>query len=69
MKRPPRDPNVPITNRAAVTRWVLYGGVLFRRRVRAARVGAPDTLYIDQPSASMTMCFVSSASAPCSAGS
>ena len=29
MKRPPRDPNVPITNRAAIIRWVLYGAVLF----------------------------------------
>src|SRR6185369_15691110 len=25
MQRPPRDPSLPITNRAAVLRWVLYG--------------------------------------------
>src|SRR4029450_11592636 len=24
MKRPPRAPNMPITNRAAVLRWILY---------------------------------------------
>jgi Ca2+-transporting ATPase len=29
MNRPPRDPKVPITNKAAITRWVLYGAVLF----------------------------------------
>jgi Ca2+-transporting ATPase len=57
MNRPPRDPNVPITNRAAVTRWVLYGGVLFLAAFVPLAWG-PDTLYIDQPSASMTMCFV-----------
>jgi Ca2+-transporting ATPase len=57
MKRPPRDPNVPITNRAAVARWVLYGGVLFIAAFVPLAWG-PDTLYIDQPSASMTMCFV-----------
>src|SRR3954451_16421764 len=29
MRRPPRDPKVPITNLPAVSRWVGYGGVLF----------------------------------------
>jgi Ca2+-transporting ATPase len=57
MKRPPRDPKVPITNRAAVIRWVLYGGVLFIASFIPLVLG-PDTLYIDKPSASMTMCFV-----------
>jgi Ca2+-transporting ATPase len=57
MNRPPRDPNVPITNRAAVTRWVLYGSVLFLAGL-VPLVFGPDTLYIDKPSASMTMCFV-----------
>ncbi|HEX6787269.1 MAG TPA: cation-transporting P-type ATPase, partial [Acidimicrobiales bacterium] len=57
MNRPPRDPNVPITNRAAVSRWVLYGAVLFLAAFVPLAWG-PDTLYIDQPSASMTMCFV-----------
>jgi P-type Ca2+ transporter type 2C len=57
MNRPPRDPNVPITNRPAITRWVLYGGVLFLAAL-VPLVFGPDTLSIDQPSASMTMCFV-----------
>jgi Ca2+-transporting ATPase len=57
MHQPPRDPNVPITNRAAVTRWVLYGAVLFLAAL-VPLVFGPDTLYIDKPSASMTMCFV-----------
>jgi Ca2+-transporting ATPase len=57
MKRPPRDPKVPITNRSAITRWVLYGGTLFLVAL-VPLVWGPDTLSIDQPSASMTMCFV-----------
>jgi Ca2+-transporting ATPase len=57
MHRPPRDPNLPITNRPAVTRWILYGGVLFLCAL-VPLVFGPDTLYLDQPSASMTMCFV-----------
>ncbi len=57
MNRPPRDPKVPITNPAAVTRWVLYGVVLFLAGL-VPLVFGPDTLYIDKPSASMTMCYV-----------
>jgi Ca2+-transporting ATPase len=57
MDRPPRDPNVPITNRAAVSRWVIYGAVLFFAAFIPLQWG-PDTPYVDQPSASMTMCFV-----------
>jgi Ca2+-transporting ATPase len=57
MKRPPRDPKVPITNRAAITRWVLYGAVLFLAAL-VPLVFGPDTLSTDVPSASMTMCFV-----------
>jgi P-type Ca2+ transporter type 2C len=57
MKRPPRDPKVPITNRAAVTRWVLYGTVLFVAALVPLAWG-PDTTYTDRPSASMTMCYV-----------
>jgi Ca2+-transporting ATPase len=57
MNRPPRDPKVPITNRAATTRWVLYGAVLFLSAL-VPLVFGPDTLSIDKPSASMTMCFV-----------
>ena len=47
MKRPPRDPKVPITNRPAIVRWVLYGAVLFLAGfVRRGRfnVYAPERL-------------------------
>ena len=57
MRRPPRDPKVPITNRAAITRWVLYGAVLFLAAL-VPLVFGPDTLSTDEPSASMTMAFV-----------
>ena len=57
MDRPPRDPRIPITNRAAVTRWVLYGAVLFLAGL-VPLVAGPDDPQIDQPSASMTMTFV-----------
>ena len=57
MNRPPRDPKVPITNRAAMTRWVLYGATLFLAAL-VPLVFGPDTLSTDVPSASMTMCFV-----------
>ncbi len=57
MKRPPRDPKVPITNRPAITRWVLYGAVLFLAAL-VPLVFGPDTLSTDVPSASMTMSFV-----------
>ena len=57
MTRPPRDPNVPITNPAAITRWVLYGATLFLAAL-VPLVFGPDTLSTDEPSASMTMSFV-----------
>ena len=57
MKRPPRDPKVPITNRPAVARWLLYGVVLCAAAL-VPLIAGPDTLHIDQPSASMTMAFV-----------
>jgi Ca2+-transporting ATPase len=57
MKRPPRDPKVPITNRAAVIRWTVYGAVLFLTAL-VPLVFGPDTLSTDNASASMTMCFV-----------
>ena len=57
MKRPPRDPNVPITNRPAIERWALYGVVLFLAAL-VPLVFGPDDLSIDHSSASMTMCFV-----------
>ncbi|NYJ07561.1 cation-translocating P-type ATPase [Petropleomorpha daqingensis] len=57
MDRPPRDPKVGITNGPAVTRWVLYGGVLFLAAL-VPLVAGPDQLHTDAPSASMTMCYV-----------
>jgi P-type Ca2+ transporter type 2C len=57
MKRPPRDPKVPITNPTAVTRWVIYGSVLFLAALVPLAWG-PDDPQIDVASASMTMCFV-----------
>jgi Ca2+-transporting ATPase len=56
MDRPPRDPKVPITNGPAVTRWVLYGAVLFLAAL-VPLVYGPDELSTDRPSASMTMCY------------
>jgi P-type Ca2+ transporter type 2C len=57
MTRPPRDPKVPITNPAAITRWVLYGATLFLAAL-VPLVFGPDILSTDEPSASMTMSFV-----------
>jgi P-type Ca2+ transporter type 2C len=57
MNRPPRDPNVPITNRPAIVRWVLYGSVLCATAL-VPLIAGPDTLHVNQPSASMTMAFV-----------
>jgi Ca2+-transporting ATPase len=57
MNHPPRDPSVPITNRTAVLRWLLYGAVLFLASM-VPLVAGPDQLSPDEPSASMTMCFV-----------
>jgi Ca2+-transporting ATPase len=57
MKRPPRDPKVPITNRSAIVRWVIYGTVLCAAAL-VPLIAGPDELHINQPSASMTMTFV-----------
>jgi magnesium-transporting ATPase (P-type) len=57
MMRPPRDPKVPITNPAAITRWLLYGAVLILAAL-VPLVFGPDTLSTDEPSASMSMSFV-----------
>ncbi|HEY7042645.1 MAG TPA: cation-transporting P-type ATPase, partial [Nocardioidaceae bacterium] len=57
MRLPPRDPKVPITNRAAMIRWVLYGAVFFLAAL-VPLVWGPDDLSTDEPSASMTMSFV-----------
>jgi len=57
MSRPPRDPNLPITNRNAVTLWVLYGAVLFLAAFFPL-VAWPRGASADVATASMTMTFV-----------
>lgn len=57
MNRRPRDPNVPITSRRAVLRWLLYGSVLFLAGL-VPLVAGPDTPQVDVASASMTMTYV-----------
>jgi P-type Ca2+ transporter type 2C len=57
MSVPPRDPSVPITNRPAIMRWLLYGAVLFLAGL-VPLVFGPDTPRTDEASASMTMSFV-----------
>ena len=56
MNRPPRDPRVPITNRAAITLWLVYATALFVAAL-VPLVAGPDELSPDAPSASMTMTF------------
>ena len=57
MSRPPRDPNVPITNGAAIGFWLLYASVLFLAALTPL-VAGPDEPSLNRPSASMTMTFV-----------
>lgn len=57
MRHPPRDPKVPITNRPAVLRWLLYGVVLALCAL-VPLVWGPDEPSPSAPSASMTMAFV-----------
>ena len=57
MSRPPRDPKVPITNRKAVTFWLIYGTVLFVAAFFPLVVW-PREPSPDVPTASMTMTFV-----------
>ncbi|MGB9375252.1 MAG: cation-translocating P-type ATPase [Jiangellales bacterium] len=57
MKRPPRDPKVPITNRSAIIMWVLYAAVLFVAAL-VPLIAGPDAPSTDQASVSMTMTFV-----------
>ena len=57
MSRPPRDPKLPITNRTAVTYWVVYGAVLFLAALAPLWAG-PDEPSADHASVSMTMTFV-----------
>ena len=57
MHRPPRDPNLPITNRTAVTLWMVYGAVLALAAFLPLVLG-PDDPSTTHPSASLTMTFV-----------
>ncbi|MGD9572264.1 MAG: cation-translocating P-type ATPase [Thermoleophilia bacterium] len=57
MHRPPRDPGMPVTNRGAVSMWILYAAVLFVAALIPLVVG-PDEPSADAASASMTMTFV-----------
>jgi P-type Ca2+ transporter type 2C len=56
MHRPPRDPNLPITNREAITLWVVYAATLFIAAMVPLVVG-PDDPRTDVASASLTMTF------------
>jgi Ca2+-transporting ATPase len=57
MDLPPRDPKVPITNRTAITFWLVYALVLFLAALTPLLFG-PDEMSVDQASVSMTMAFV-----------
>jgi Ca2+-transporting ATPase len=57
MHRPPRDPKVPISNRTAISLWLLYASVLFVAAL-IPLVAGPDEPSTDRASASMTMTFV-----------
>jgi Ca2+-transporting ATPase len=57
MHRPPRDPQLPITNRTAVILWIVYGTVLAAAAF-VPLVAGPDDPSTSHPSASLTMTFV-----------
>jgi Ca2+-transporting ATPase len=57
MHRPPRDPSLPITNRDAITLWVVYAATLFIAAMIPLVLG-PDDPRTDVASASLTMTFV-----------
>jgi Ca2+-transporting ATPase len=57
MHRPPRDPKVPITNRLAITLWVIYAATLFVAAF-IPLVAGPDDPQTDLASVSLTMTFV-----------
>ncbi|GAB1693620.1 cation-translocating P-type ATPase [Krasilnikovia sp. M28-CT-15] len=57
MRRPPRDPSLPIINRTAVSFWLLYAGVLFAAAL-VPLIAGPDEPRTDAPSAALTMTFV-----------
>jgi Ca2+-transporting ATPase len=57
MHRAPRDPKVPITNRASILIWIGYALVLFIAAFLPLIAG-PDQPSPDHPSVSLTMTFV-----------
>jgi Ca2+-transporting ATPase len=57
MRRPPRDPKVPITNRTAVLTWIVYAAVLFLAALLPL-VAGPDEPSTEHASVSLTMSFV-----------
>ena len=57
MHRPPRDPNLPITNRVAVILWIVYGSVLAAAAF-VPLVAGPDEPSTDRATSSLTMTFV-----------
>ncbi|HTG47129.1 MAG TPA: cation-transporting P-type ATPase [Actinomycetota bacterium] len=57
MHRPPRDPKVPIANRAAIVQWIVYAAVLFVAAL-IPLVAGPDKPSTDVATVSMTMTFV-----------
>jgi Ca2+-transporting ATPase len=56
MDRPPRDPKLPIANRAAIVSWIIYAGALFVGAFLPLVIG-PDDPQVDAPSAAITMAF------------
>ncbi|MGH1563301.1 cation-translocating P-type ATPase [Mumia sp. DW29H23] len=57
MHRPPRDPALTISNRRAVTQWLVYAAALFVAGLLPL-VAGPDEPRTDTASVSMTMTFV-----------
>ena len=57
MHRPPRDPELPITNRIAVMWWIVYGSVFFLSALVPLAFG-PDQPSTTHATASLTMTFV-----------
>jgi P-type Ca2+ transporter type 2C len=56
MSRPPRDPKLPIANRAAIVSWIVYAAALFVAALVPLVLG-PDDPQLDAPSVSLTMTF------------
>ena len=57
MSKPPRDPNLTISNPRAIIQWVGYGGTLFLMALIALLFG-PGEQSTDEPNTPMTMAFV-----------